>query len=367
MKGNPADSEKIRFLWLDAARGFAALAGMLYHFRDYLGVEDVFRFGYVAVDLFFMMSGFVLAHAYGDKLQQGMSIGRFLLVRLVRLYPGYVLSLLIGAAYYAAKIALRTDDAPPLADMGAIMAQNLFFIPNSIDGVTPAGTFPFSPASWSLAMEMIASIAFGMVIWHLRQKVLVLLALLAGMIFFMFALRFGSIDIGFDLPHFGAGLFRCMFEFTVGVLLYRGAARWRARSVWLTPLLMLCAVVPMFVLAPSPWASAVLVVVVFPLFIILQPQREPQGAIALACVELGRISYPLYLLHTPLFLWAAGVHKMLLGTDPATVVPWFGVGLSLFVIGFSWLSARFFDEPVRKLLRAWIGRQSAVQARWSYG
>jgi len=100
-----------RFEALDGLRGVAALSVVAAHVY--------FLFGYafpsidLAVDFFFALSGFVLAHAYGERLRGGMGAGRFMLLRLIRLYPLYILGTTIGLMCLAGGLACPMRPSPP--------------------------------------------------------------------------------------------------------------------------------------------------------------------------------------------------------------------------------------------------------------
>jgi peptidoglycan/LPS O-acetylase OafA/YrhL len=86
---------KSRFGTLDGLRGVAVMVVVLYHAGIIFGAW-ISRFGYLAVDLFFALSGFVLSHAYDNRFVGGMRVAEFLYLRVVRLYPLYFLGLVLG-------------------------------------------------------------------------------------------------------------------------------------------------------------------------------------------------------------------------------------------------------------------------------
>src|ERR1041385_8149717 len=108
MPGNQAS----RFEALDLLRGLAALAVVAFHVPHIPGTLSLAPRGYLAVDLFFALSGFVLAYAYGAELARGGNIRRFMVQRLIRLYPLYLIALLAGALL--ALNALVLDGMPAL-------------------------------------------------------------------------------------------------------------------------------------------------------------------------------------------------------------------------------------------------------------
>jgi peptidoglycan/LPS O-acetylase OafA/YrhL len=120
----PGGSRK-RYLTLDGLRGVASLMVVLFH-SDLIGTWRP-RFGYLSVDLFFLLSGFVLAKAYYPRFNLGMAPREFIFVRVVRLYPMYVLGLLfgLGAAFVNPFVLQRTAKAVSIS-----FVANLFGLPS---------------------------------------------------------------------------------------------------------------------------------------------------------------------------------------------------------------------------------------------
>lgn len=259
-----------RFLWLDGTRGVAAIVVMIYHFREYLGIRGrAFDSSYLAVDLFFIMSGFVLAHAYGSKLKAGMTFGRFLAIRMIRLYPVYLAATALGLSYYLAKVGLRTDDAPPVMDLFSITTLNAFFIPNHDLSSVPKGMFPFAPTSWSLSVEVIASALFATIFYRLRSRSVAWVAGVSAAIFVIFSIHYKTVDLGWEAKTFAPSIFRAVAEFTAGMLIYgsvssrqeANAPRWRAAATF-------GALIAALVLMPSGvFLSFAVIALLFPLAI----------------------------------------------------------------------------------------------------
>src|SRR3569832_284109 len=101
------------YLNLAAIRGVAAISVMLYHFSPFLADGKVLPSSYLAVDLFFLLSGFVIAHAYDRKIENGMGFGTFVAIRLIRLYPAL-------SGRHAARLLLSAGQEQ--ADAGRIHA-----------------------------------------------------------------------------------------------------------------------------------------------------------------------------------------------------------------------------------------------------
>lgn len=356
-----------RFHWLDLGRGLAAFCVMLYHYEEYLGVRPLFGNAFLAVDLFFIMSGFVLSHAYGARIEAGMTTSRYMLLRLIRLYPLYLSALLLGFTYYTSKIVLGTDDAPSATDMLALFTLGVSFIPNVDPGTIPSGMFPFSPASWSLCVELVLSLLYGSVLVRLQSRRLVAIAVLSGVAFAVFVQRFGTVDLGWDARTFMPSMFRGIAEFTVGILIYRlvrsrplpGIA---AHAQGAAPLLLLLCTGVLMTAASLP-LSVLALLLLFPCFVLVQALSPVDGAWASISEWAGKLSYPMYLFHTPVLLWGTGVTKLLFGRDPAVMGSGFGICLAVATTVLSLLAAVLIDDPVQAWAKRHLRRKAAVPQR----
>lgn len=217
---------KRRYVMLDLMRGIASFAVMIYHFNAYFQFQRVFASSYLAVDLFFCLSGFVLSHSFGDALRNGaMSPSRYVAARVVRLYPLYFFSLLTGASYYLVKIVLGTPDASSFGDWLTLLGLGMVFLPNPDWVREPAGIFPFEPTAWSLSLEMAVSIVFGLLLFRFGKRALAATGalLLAGLL--VEGTRRGTIDLGSGWDGFGAGALRALGAFCVGAAIQRAVSR----------------------------------------------------------------------------------------------------------------------------------------------
>lgn len=348
-----------RFLALDGLRGLAAIAVFLLHFGRAAGP---FRMtgGYLAVDLFFLLSGFVLAHAYEARLRAGMSFWAFSKARVIRLYPLYLLGLAIGASVALANIAsFDLWDAAPWRERIGSFVSNLAFLPSAANRYSP---FPFNGPAWSLFYEMAASLVFGLVAVRLGPRGLVV-AILAGFAaLVLLALERGGLDSGAQYRTFWLAAARVAFSFAAGVAFYR-LWRWRDLKLsfapfWLPAVLMLA----IFAAKPGEWKPLFEVfaaVVAFPLILWLGASARPSRMLAKFCESVGNLSYPLYILHSPL-IGAAALLWINMGWGNVRKMEWgpsVGVALIIFVIAYA--AAAFYDTPLRRWLNG-RGRPSGT-------
>ncbi|KHK89441.1 acyltransferase family protein [Novosphingobium malaysiense] len=342
------------FLFLDGLRGVAALAVVLLHWFDGLGYR-VFGASILAVDFFFMLSGFVVAYAYKDRLRQGYPVGRFLIARVIRLYPlilaGVVAGIvrLVGAAYAA---------GAPLFD-GQLVKEailTLLMIPSDLKA--GASFFPLNIALWSLHFEFIAYLAFGLLLHRIRDVFLLLPICAAAIGAAAWSVAYfgpGADGTSFlDLENYGYfyGLSRVAFSFMVGVLLFGMKERGIFQLSVPAPVAII-ALVGLFA-APVEWLPSWIAMaalgLVFPAIIAggsrvnLAPKPERLARF------FGDLSYPLYALHTPVIWMLNGVAK----------AKGFRLGGSLMANGLivipvtiflTYAVFRLWDLPVRKLLK----------------
>jgi peptidoglycan/LPS O-acetylase OafA/YrhL len=271
---------------LDGLRGLGAVAVMLFHGAGYFSVPWLFRHGDLAVDLFFALSGYVVARSYETRMRDDWR--GFALLRFRRLWPVLVVGVSVGAA---AGAVLGVEHIPTLA-AAALLCFPLF---------ASGPLFPLNNVEWSLMCELVANIAHcALVRWLTPRRLAALVAVCwAG----------SMIAVGFDLmgPHGrGAwgGLARIGFGYFAGVLLYRLEHRLpRPRlSIWLV-LLPLTAI-----LLPHGQAFRPLLgmgtVTIMPLVVWLALGARVSALEARVAGVAADLSYPLYFVHLPILVLA---------------------------------------------------------------
>lgn len=339
--------DKSRFLALDGLRGIAAIFVLMAHTESMWGFKVAKA--YLGVDLFFLLSGFVIAHAYGARLANGtLSFIGFLKVRVLRLYPVYLLSLVAAAGAWT----LFRDDT---SQLGWLMATGILFLPLGLPG--SASLYVLNGPYWSLFYELVANGLYALIHRLLTRWVLVALLLLCGLALVVAALKMGSLNAGNlrNNGHLFTGVVRAHFGFFLGILFYKTREQWMPllpRLPFWIPALGLMAV---FVIPrDTSWNAAIdvlAVAVVIPLLVMLAtisnlPVRA-HGWVAL----LGAASYPMYVMHIPIrqFLaYGVGGKEAL-----AAMAPVIGVAYLLLVFVVSVLIERRLDEPFRR----WVQRR----------
>lgn len=343
------------FQTLNAARGIAAILIVIRHSWFFWGAID-FQESYLAVDLFFLISGVVLASAYDERLHGVLGTLEFLKIRLVRLYPLYVLGLILGIAVTVLRSGNSIPDLGMSIFCGALMTPTL--VPWHFHN---AASFPLNPPSWSLYLELVVNLAFAMCHRRLRNSILILICGISAttLIVTMSVMRLGNFDHGITLFSTPFALLRVTFSFAVGVLIYRNRLKilWQSNLAFILILSMLT-----LVLASSPSRDlreiydAFAVFLALPILIYAAILIEPQARLVPFATTLGLISYPIYVIHEPFAI----VFATLFAEVNAHRAPLSGI---LFLGGLLfisyWLEKRY-DQPVRAMLVRLLPSRNAL-------
>jgi peptidoglycan/LPS O-acetylase OafA/YrhL len=333
---------------LNGLRGLAAIIVVLFHAEAFFG-RQIAPGGYLAVDLFFVLSGFVIAHAYDHKFARGLGAFTFIRHRLIRFYPLYLLGLVIGGAWLALELVVSPPAALTGQQLLIAFSLGLLFLPSPFG--LHADFYPLNVPAWSLFYELVVNAAYAICHRRLSNPVLVGFTLVAGVLLSIHTLLWG-----FDTPV--AGLARSFFSFPLGVLIYR--FRDRIPVLPLSPALlviMLCA--PMLIPVPEPARhlyDLACILLLFPAGIALA-SRLDSPRLAPAMERLGLISFPLYAIHHPVLQVGLGIKDYL--PLPALAV---GAGLILGLLVACNFIDRLYDGPVRRwLTRLFVPRREVAE------
>lgn len=337
-----------RFETLDAMRGVAAVLVLLGHLAFITPTINVNS--QLAVDFFFVLSGFVIAKAYGRKLTAGLSVSGFLNERLIRLYPLFFLGLVFAVAKEIGDIAFHQPVMlTPLVLLRSVTLEAAM-LPTWVPGRSTI--FPLNPPAWSLFFEMAINIGFAFAALHLTTRRLVATVLLMGLGVLAATISKGTIDSGFTWSSLWVGLARVGFSFPLGVLIQRlSGSMSRRTSYWfLFPILALGVAICL----PAPAGlrgvfDAAFVLAVSPTLLIIGAMLEPPAVLRRACQWFGDLSYPLYVTHYPLaFMMAFAARK-------AGLSPWVSVAAIMVSLPcFAYVLSKSYDAPVRE----WLARRT---------
>lgn len=367
-----ADS-KPHYELLDGLRGVAALLVVFYHIFEGLSFAaggtliTTINHGYLAVDFFFILSGFVIGYAYDDRWNKNLTLGNFFKRRLIRLHPMIVMGAVIGTITYFIQGSVQWDGTHVATSwvMLALLCA-MFFIP----AVPGAGydvrgngeMFSLNGPSWSLFFEYIGNILYALFIHRLSNKALTVLVALTGAGLAWFALTdavgYGMIGVGWTLDgmNFWGGLLRMLFPFSLGMLLSRNF-----RPVFIKGAFWICSLV-LIVLFCVPYIEGnspvclngvyemICIALIFPVLVWIGASgKTTDRKSTRVCKFLGDISFPLYAIHYPLmYLFYAWLieHKLY------TLGEAWQMALVVYIgsIILAYICLKCYDEPIRKKL-----------------
>jgi len=300
---------------MHAMRGIAAAAVLVYHGSELVTGRLFCQSGYLAVDLFFVLSGYVIARAYEAKLRgRALGLWAFMRRRFARLYPLYILGLAI-ALLSIVGFHLVHYQPPSLRLSAASAVISLFYLPvPPLLSIGAGNPYPLNNAYWSLGLEVLGNALYAAGIFRLRNKGLALLVGLGGAWLAYAGWAHGSLNGGAEWRSYGLGYLRFWYSFFVGVLIFRLT---RERQIKAPPLFWLVLAGLCGILAYGPplaWRAVYDLAVVllgWPLMVIVAAQVATPARMAWLSHQVGEASYALYATHIPLIgLWLAMVYPL---------------------------------------------------------
>lgn len=369
MSKTPAYLEtKSHYEILDGLRGVASILVIAFHvletYTNGNRFVQIINHGYLAVDFFFVLSGFVVAYAYDDRWGK-MTQWDFYKRRLIRLQPMVIMGSLIGAAlfYFQSSGAFPLIAATPVWKMMLIMliGCTLIPVPISMDIRGWQEMHPLNGPAWSLFFEYIANILYAVVVRRFSKLLLSVLVFLSACFLIQYLIMGPQGDViggwALDKTQLHVGFARVLYPFFAGVLLCRAGQLIRVKGAfWVCSLLIVIVLsVPRIGGTEHLWMNGVyeslVIIAVFPLIVSIGAGGNITGKYSIKiCKFLGDISYPLYITHYPLiYLYTAWVanNKVRLGGYGLFV----GFLLVVTSILLAYACLKLYDEPVRNWLK----------------
>src|SRR6202012_3612188 len=298
---------KQHFEILDGMRGIAALAVVTFHFMEIAYSDYSQNFighGFLAVDFFFCLSGFVIGYAYDDRIGK-MGVWEFFKSRLIRLHPMIIFGSVLGLAAY---LFDPFAGHPALLSTGSILLlflSSAFLFPAPAMSERAFNLFGLNAPAWSLFWEYVANIFYAFVLVKLSRGWIFILTIIAAILLCFTCYRAGNLMGGWSGGTFWDGGARIFFSFSAGLLIYR--SNWIIKNklgfIGLAILLALAFLMPF-----SKWnwlTEPAVVLFYFPLLIALGAGAALTPGLKRICIFSGKISYPLYMTHYAV-MWMFG-------------------------------------------------------------
>lgn len=344
---------KRHFQILDGLRGVAALAIVVFHFMEivYSPSQNFIGHGFLAVDFFFCLSGFVIAYAYDDRIQE-MGKGEFFKRRLIRLHPLVILGSVLGLLAFLFHPFGGAAETYSAGRILLIFTCSLLLIPFPVMEDRFFNLFGLNAPAWSLFWEYVANLAYVFILRKMARHYLILLALLMALALFYVAYHSDSVMGGWSGDTFWDGGARIGYSFLAGMLICR--SNWVIRTklgfFGLSLLLLSAFLLPFF--AKNWLVELAVVLFYFPLIVSLGAGTYQDGRLTKVCTFSGNISYPLYMTHyAVMWVFADYYNNNHPGTSQLAVI--IGIGTVL-LLAFAYLVMKIYDIPLRRYLsRKW--------------
>lgn len=368
-------NSKQHYQLVDGLRGVAAIMVVCYHiFEGFAfaeltnqvgdGLIRTLNHGYLAVDFFFLLSGFVIQYAYSDRWDK-MSTLTFFKRRLIRLHPMLIMGSFIGLICFLIGGSQQWNGTTiPLYISIITFLLTCFMIPalpNSFNEVRGNGElFPLNGPTWSLFFEYIGNILYAFFIRRLSTKLLSYLVLLLGILHTAFSLGnlsgYGSIGVGwtFDTINFLGGMLRMLFPFTLGMLICRGFKPIKIKypflvcSIILITALSIPYIPGQNIISFNGLYESFCVIVLFPLILLIGASAGNNKS-SKTTKLLGEISYPLYIIHYPIMYI---FYQWLIKTQQYTLKETYLIAILVVLLSIvlAFVLSRLYDIPLRKRL-----------------
>jgi peptidoglycan/LPS O-acetylase OafA/YrhL len=338
---------------LDGLRGIAAIVIVIFHFMEIAQTnynKNIISHGYLAVDFFFCLSGFVIAYAYDHRAEQ-ISFMQFVKLRLIRLYPLVFIGSVLGLLTFLFDPFSDFYSTYGFSKTVLIFLSSIFLIPYPAMPERYFNLFSLNAPAWSLFWEYVANVFYILVLFKISKKILLPLILIAAVAICYVAKVYTNVSGGWGGENFIVGAVRVSFSFLLGMFIYR--ANWIIKNnlgfVGMSILLLIGFLVP-YRDAYNWLIEPILVILYFPLLVSLGAGAVLKPSLKKIAKLSGEISYLLYMIHYP-FVWVFLTYVAVIKPTTATMAIVIPVSVISLVI-LSYLIMVFMDMPIRKYLKS---------------
>ncbi len=335
---------------LDGLRGIAALAIVIFHFMEWVYTDpgkNLIGHGFLAVDFFFCLSGFVIGYAYDNRIGK-MGVMEFFKSRLIRLHPLVILGAVLGILSFLFDPFSSQSELYGTGKLILLFICTVFLIPFPVMEDRAFNLFGLNAPSWSLFWEYVANIIYAFILCKINRRYLAVLAIVAAAALCFVSYHTGNLMGGWAKSNFWDGSVRISYSFLAGLLIYRfnGIVKNQLGFIGLAILLSLVFIMPFF---KWNWIAELLVVLFyFPLLVSLGAGSKLSMGSKTLCVFSGKISYPLYMTHYAA-IWVFGhyytINKPTTGELSIVIITG-----TILLVGFAYLVMVLYDIPIRRYL-----------------
>ena len=368
---------KPRFEGLDGLRGVAAITVVIFHiFEIFSGdpAHQIINHGYLAVDFFYALSGFVISYAYDDRWNK-MGLWDFYKRRLIRLHPMVIAGTFVGVCYYflgESDIFPNIENVKPYTFFVTILLNILMIpTPKNFDIRGWGTTNAFDDTTWTLTYEYLINILYSLIIRRLNNVIIAILTFLSAFLTINLTLNFDIFNVfknrdfrkytvigGWEISscEIYIAFARLLYPFFSGYLISRLKIK-----IQLPYSFIICSIIlTIFLCCPrivdeSKWITngiyeTVVIIIIFPIIIMIGAgDTEQNEAIIKICKSLGNFSYPLYITHIPLIYCLYSWYSFHENNSLFNIIC-VCVGSFFIMIFNAYSLIKLYDEPFRKWL-----------------
>ena len=337
---------------LNGMRGLSALVIVVFHFMEII-ITDFSRIyiahGFLAVDFFFVLSGFVVAYAYDNRIE-GMGLKTFIKLRLIRLQPLVVIGSILGLLTFLFDPYSNLYAVYGFRETAMLFITSLFMIPYPVVSERYFNLFNLNAPSWSLFWKYVANLAYATILFKASKKVLSTIALIGAVALFYIGWQYGNLLGGWNGETFLHGFARISFSFSMGMLVHRSGwiIKNRLGLIGMCTLLMLAFLTPY----NEQWTWLVeplIIVFYFPLLVSLGAGATLSNKFYKINKLSGDISYPLYMTHYP-FMWVFANYVAV--EEPSMTKLAYIIPLStIALVALAYVVMQTIDTPIRSYLK----------------
>ena len=357
---------------LDGLRGVASLTVVIFHiFETYATshIDQIINHGYLAVDFFFLLSGFVIGYAYDDRWTT-MTFASFAKIRLIRLQPMVIMGTVLGAIgfYYPSITVWPLISSVPVWKMLIVMLVGFTMIPLPLSADIRGWNemYPLNGPAWSLLYEYVVNFLYGTIVRKFSNLTLSILVVLAAGLLIHYAITNGDVIGGWspESAQIHTGIARVMYSFFAGLLLFRSAKLTKVNNafLWSSLLVLLVLAFPRVGGAADFWQNglydALSIIFIFPLIVYLGAGGELKGKLEnKICKFLGDISFPIYITHYPvIYIYTTWVKDNKIPLEQGMLA-----GLLVFAVSMAiaYACLKLYDEPIR----AWLKKKLVTRKK----